>query len=251
MASSNLKNLKDFLEKGNFDFLSDIREGDTNIILANIPVSKIGKRIEKDKTSKHQLKDIQKRVKNELGIKLEILIFKEQEQEEIEIGLSGLLRKELKESFMDSSLSFLPSDYVDVWVSLKKTKSHSSSFDKEKIKEKIVEYLGLFDKNLKQLHWEGSLSEWPSKLAILRQIKILQPAKINELRSQLIRLGFPGITLTWLRKKLDLLRRQEMLLRLEDKSYALTGLGLKVVPHGKNRSSSDIERTLALGRRTW
>lgn len=251
LESSNIKKIREFFEKRKINYFSDFTEKDKGKVLATLPISKLGLRAEKGKLSKRQIHNFQRRVEVELGIEFEIFTFKEKEQEEIEVGLCGLLREIFKDNFIDCSLSFLAADEGDVWVRFKSSLTQSTVIPEREIRRRIADYFKVFGKTLKEVHFEGSFKESPSKMAILRQIKISEPVQINELKSQLVHLGFEGVSLSWLENKLDLLRKQEMLLRSKDRSYALTGLGLKIVPHGKYRTSSDIERVLALGRRKW
>jgi hypothetical protein len=93
--------------------------------------------------------------------------------------------------------------------------------------------------------------ELPSNPMILRCLKKHAPITGDHLAKKL---KLEGLTIPdprWLHKKLDTMRRNGLLVWLKGEKYSLTELALSVVPYGKTRNSSDVERALALGRRKW
>ena len=89
-------------------------------------------------------------------------------------------------------------------------------------------------------------------MELLRILKRLSPATIEQICSYLKSDGLTSSDLSRsISLKLDSLRKKEFLVRNPSGSYALTAYALELVPHGSNRSSSDIERILSLARRKW
>lgn len=101
------------------------------------------------------------------------------------------------------------------------------------------------------VHFLYEADQTPSLVVVLRTVKTAQPCKIQDIRSALIEKGYPLLREEWIQGKLDLLRKKEVIVRQNDGSYCLSQLGLMVTPHGTYRSSSDVERALALGRAKW
>jgi len=91
----------------------------------------------------------------------------------------------------------------------------------------------------------------PSLQMVLRKLKVHAPATIPALMSSMREAGFTVPDSRWLNRCLDRFRKQGLVTKSAEGVFCLTEKALAVVPHGKNRMSSDIERVLALGRRKW
>jgi len=112
-------------------------------------------------------------------------------------------------------------------------------------------YLSAFGFTLGKIHRMGSDKDIPSAIAVLRGLKATSPALPETLSGFLEESGFVVPPERWVDAKLDWLRKQNLVLRRDDGCYVLTEPGLRVVPHGKGSSSSDVQRALALARRKW
>lgn len=91
----------------------------------------------------------------------------------------------------------------------------------------------------------------PAGGAILRAVKTQQPVGLVSLERQLNSQGFKVPRGDWLNHQLDRLRQHGLVLRRRDDLYVLTGQGLQALPGTTNRGSSDIERTMSIGRIKW
>lgn len=92
----------------------------------------------------------------------------------------------------------------------------------------------------------------PGRLTLLTTIKIGQPIAVEELHRRVIELGFGVDSVKWLSHQLDALRKDGLVLRsAEDSMYRLTQNGISVLPAAKGRTSTDVQRCLALARRRW
>ncbi|MBF0556126.1 MAG: hypothetical protein HQK96_16505 [Nitrospirae bacterium] len=119
------------------------------------------------------------------------------------------------------------------------------------IENKVRQFLDLYGINLRYVHWSGIEIKPISFIAILRVIKISSPVNESEISAMLTKKGYSLPQPPWLYKKLEILRNRKLVVRNRNGSYALTTMGLGFVPHNRERSSSDIERALALGRKKW
>ena len=93
--------------------------------------------------------------------------------------------------------------------------------------------------------------EVPSNPMILRGLKVRSPATAEVLAGWLLERNAVIPDLKWLRRKLDTLRRSGLIIRMHNGAYTMTEAGLRVVPHTTSRSSSDVERALALSKTKW
>lgn len=97
----------------------------------------------------------------------------------------------------------------------------------------------------------GESEDLPANPMILRRLKTHAPVTTERLANELRSMRSMVPSVRWLQGKLDTLRKQGLVTRSSEGAYSLTEGGLSVVPHGKQRSSSDVERALAFGRRRW
>lgn len=248
MDFPDIDSLQDFLKKRRAKYITDIklRVSDATA-LVYVSSSAIGKKSGKGKTSIRQLKYLSKAIKKDLRLNTEILIHRGEEQQKFEAGLCALLRDNFGEAVEDCYVSLPEEKFAEIWIDL----TDFSLVNSESLKSKVIEYLELFDKKLRFIHWSGEKKEKPSNPIILRAVKTAAPAEVAEIQKIIEMKGLFVPSSEWLNGKLDLLRKNDMLLRQQDKTYVLTHKGLRLVPHGNFKSSSDIERALALGRRKW
>jgi len=234
------------------NFLTDLRlRASDEMVLVYVPSSQVGKNVGKGKTSKRQMARLKKDLKKQHGLDIEFLIHKSKGEEQVVTGLCALLGKRLGRYMGECFASFPEEDIAEIWVDAKQPVLSSEALSVEGIETAIRDYLQLFNIRLRGLHVSGPEKELPSNVVLLRVIKILAPAELDEIRSKLEGDGFDVGLPKWLEGKLDILRKEGFLLRQKDGSYVLTDVGLRLTPHGAFRSSSDIERALFLGRKKW
>lgn len=240
--------LQDFLKKRQAKYVADIRlRASDGTVLIYVSSSDIGKKAGEGKTSMRQLNYLSRAIKKELKLDAEILIYRGEEQHKFESGLCALLKENFGEAVADCYVSLPEENFAEIWIDLTDFRLANS----DAFRSKIVNYVELFNKKLRFIHWSGAKKEKPSNAAILRAVKTAAPASIDDISQHIELKGLFVPSLEWLNAKLDLLRKNGMLLCQHDKTYVMTDKGLSLVPHGHFRSSSDIERALALGRREW
>jgi hypothetical protein len=246
-----LERIRDFLQERRFSYIEDIhfRTSDDTAIVYILETA-IGTRVTKNTTSKRQLKYLQKAIKEELGINVEFLLHRGAEQDQLEADLNRLFKKNFGRIIRDSFISFPEHNSVEIWLDLEDVPLVRSRLQEDMV-QTAIQYLELFDLKLAGLHLTGLGRELPSKIVILRAVKASAPSTIDDIKRFLESNGFAVPSFPWLNGKLDVLRKNKMLIRQEDGSYVMTEIGLRFVPHGAFRSSSDIERALVLGRKKW
>lgn len=170
---------------------------------------------------------------------------------EIESTLQTALSAKLGDAFVSIMLMDLKPPHVSAVVELNIS---SASFQgtwqqaKETVSDRLQEHrLQLARFQLRQEGWPV-----PQKLAILTSVKVIQPALVDDLERYLLLREFNVESSKWLSHQLDALRKDELVLRSKvDHRYRLTRAGVLLLVGSKRRSSSDVLRALALGRRRW
>lgn len=246
-----IKDVQNFFADRKAKFIAEVRiRPNDGSLVATISNSSIGEKAIDGKTSWRQLTYIRKAIKEEFNTEIEFIISKSEAHGKLEDGLLGVVEKRLPNVVSLCFLSFPKPEFADVWIELSQPES-VTEVSKEMVKGVVEEYLKLTDIEEYTIHWGLGELSLPTTVAILRAIKVTAPAKLDELEINLIENGFCWPSQTWLKNKLDLFRKKGLLIRQQDGSYVLSQETLAKVPHGNFRTSSDVERALALGRRKW
>ena len=251
MHSPEAEKLKEFFKAKRFRFAEEIyvQPGST-VVLVSVPVSALSAKAGFHKISKRKLTSLRQQAANDLGLNIEFVPVKGAIQAQIEAGLNALLQVQFPKQIQEAFLSLRGDGNYDLWF---EPVDSTADVDRtiQEIKPALIEYLRQFDSKLCQIKSTNTEASLPSISAVLRHVKILAPATAAQIYERIKAGGGNMPSLSWLDRKLDTLRKRNLLLRFEDGKYSLTELGLLTVPHSKNRGSSDIERALALGRRRW
>ena len=249
MDSAKVQKVQEYLHGKRMKFVSGVRlRPNSDIVLLVVPESALSKAATADKTSRRQLHFLQKAIKRDLDIHVDFLISKGQAQEELEAGLTALLKLRYPGVAQSCFISSLETGVVEVWLEEKEAKAVELPSDMEVV---FSEYLKVFGLTLGKIHRPGLERELPSALAVLRALKATSPSPPEMVSEFLEGAGFLVPPKRWMDAKLDWLRKQQLILRRQDGCYVMTETGLRLVPHGKGSSSSDVQRALALARRKW
>ncbi|HPE80755.1 MAG TPA: hypothetical protein PKZ35_12185 [Gammaproteobacteria bacterium] len=222
-----------------------IRQND-DVVLLTVPVENIGRTSGAGKTSKRQLTYLTKAISEEFGAEAVIIYDQGDQFSQIETALCAALKKQYGEHIASVVLSLESMDRAVAWIECQSDDSPTGEIEKL-----VSEFMSLMGVEKVDVHFLYEADQTPSLVVVLRTVKTAQPCKIQDIRSALIEKGYPLLREEWIQGKLDLLRKKEVIVRQNDGSYCLSQLGLMVTPHGTYRSSSDVERALALGRAKW
>jgi hypothetical protein len=247
--SSDFTKLHNFLREHGVDFVSDVKISHSAEIHFALFVSAdhVSAKSGKGVTSHRQMKLLQQAAKAETGLVVEWIVTPGQEAAAMEASIQQLIEVNhpgVVQAVYISSPKITP---ISVWVETKTTlDSRLQSLLKALIKQ-FLDLYGIAD----PLLMFGDSVNLPSNPTIMRKLKIHGPLTPEQFVEVLVsaRLVIPN--LRWLQTRLDAFRKQGFVIRSPEGKYSLTEPGLDLVPFGKNRSSSDVERALALGRRKW
>ncbi len=248
--SSKVEGVRELLAARGLDFVSRIEHSNSpppDLVLF-VPGSRVSAEAGKGKTSRRQLAALARSIQESFGLTVEWLLFQSPEDETLEQDLSALLEHRFPATVGHLSVSGAGLPQPTVWV--ERVPGRKPTIEPEQIRKVVAEFFELYRLGSPGVVFNDEAPE-PTGPLILRVIKQHSPTDPELLEECLRARGFwvpkPGA----LAAKLDLLRKKGLVSRLEDGSYVLTEEALQIVPHGRYRSSSDIERALALAKRKW
>lgn len=244
----NVVDIKNYLISQNriFDFDVRLRPSDQTILLY-VPQRKLSLKANKNFTSIRQLNNLKKKLFEKYSRQAEVILVQDDTQQELEAGFYQILNRKFNERIISLYISFREGNFVDAFIEISEINEHLQY----EITEHFDNVLSGADLHLGEIHWLGSPSDLPTQIALLRMLKILQPISLHEFTTE-IQKEYSSVTEKWLNRKLDHLRKKRFIMRQKvDGSYALTDMGLRSTPAGSRKTSSDVDRALAFGRRKW
>jgi hypothetical protein len=247
--SSRIDELKQFLADKTFGFISEIRPSYSGKFHFTIFVSadRVSRRAGKGLTSEAQLSLVARAIKEELDLEIQWVITPSDQADALEAALRKLIEQRYPHAVASIYISSPKIAPVSVWVEMRREVERLPT--QNALETIVKEFFDLFD--VKEVAVICESDHVPTDPMILRRIKKSAPVKISELAGDFQAQGFVIPNERWLNSRLDRLRKKGLLIRSAEGTYVLSEAGTRTVPHNRNRSSSDIERALALGRRKW
>jgi hypothetical protein len=218
----------------------------TNTLILDIPADRVAQSAGAGKTSRRQLAHLRGSLERDHKMSVLIAFRSSQQLTEIELGLNGLLQRVFPGKVSSFVASFPNDTTADAYVFLGEGVDDALS---AAMQELITAHLTDAGFSALSVHLLRSEKPKPTLAAILRSVKLLAPVKLSDLIRHLDIRGFSCPDERWLAAKLDVVRKRSLVVRSAAGKYALTTEGMAVVPYSKSRTSSDVERMLALARR--
>lgn len=239
--------IKEYLKEGNRFFVEDVRYRPSDgVLLLYVPRIYVADRASKTSTSVRQLQNIAKNLKDKYSADVVIIYTLSKSHQELEASLYEVLNFRFDNKILTFFISFLGDGTIESWIEV----SGLNDDLKTKIETFYRNALDGASHKVGKVHWLSSQDDLPTKLALLRIVKSHQPISVGEFLGRL-REEYVEVDEKWLKRSLDQLRKKEFVHWQRPGEYVLTYDGLGAVPTGNRRSSSDIERALALGRKKW
>lgn len=243
--SVSVERLTNFLAQRKATYVAKVRINEVaGIASLEIYADKIAEKTAKGFTSKRQINNLRKAIQEEFGLDAFVSIQSTREQRSLETGLQGVLLVKFRNDIQDVLVSFPTPDTAVVWVS-----TINIEFDDAGIRDTTIAFLNDVGIRCESMTFILPAASEASMPAILRGLKIVSPATPAALKEHLTKNGHYCPSEKWLVGKLDHARKNKLVVRNDNGSYALTHLGLMVVPYSRTRKSSDVERMLYLARR--
>ena len=242
-----LKKIEEYIEGCQLGFVEAVRlRKYEDTIVLYIPKGKLGASVAAGNTSERQIEVLRRELAAQFSCDVEVILTRSDEDAELEAGFFRILNRRFNNRLESFQSSFSVDGFVNSWIEAPSI-SHKERGDVEGFLSDLLCSASL---KMGEVHWLGELGELPGALAIIRAIKIMQPVAVKELAVRLRR-SYGGVSEQWLSRTLDKLRKKGVVCWQSKGGYALPAKTLTITPAGAQRSSSDIERALALGRRKW
>lgn len=248
--SSKLPILKEFFSARGIDFISNIEPGRTPQIdfIVSVSGDRIAELAGRGQISHRQMVLLQTLVKKHTGFNIEWVVTPSERSNSIEGALLELIELKHPRSVSGIFISAFNKSPVSVWIERHSENTKPPELnDLQVLIEQFLMLYGIRDPFVT----DGVGANLPSTPVILRRIKVHAPITTDALAQILQSEGLSLPDSRWLQRNLDRLRKQALLSRSKAGKYCLTEKALGVVPRSRNRTSSDVERALALGRRKW
>jgi len=189
------------------------------------------------------LKKIEEDLKTQ-GVTLEFFL-SDNKSQDVEGGLRATLLHSFGQDIRNVFLS-IDKKSARVWLDPKR---ELTSATLTAIQEKTKIYFKEVDLELSSL-LTTSNEGLPGKIACLKAMRQLSPVSLADLHAELIRREFSIPSEDWLRRRLDVLRKNGLIVRMADSNYSLSQLALAKLGTKKTRDSPDVSKLLALARKS-
>lgn len=247
--SHNVSEIQAFLNAREASFVSAVRLNEmSRTVLLEIPRDRVRNTSGNGFTSKRQLTFIARALEQRFDLRVLTAFRDSQQLTDLEAGLRAMLTRRFPGLVVDARMSFPTSDHALVWVALGIAPDATTADVKDHVTNFLVESQIVCD----GIEFLSPALPEPSTTAILRTVKILAPVDLDGITADLRKRGMPSPSDRWLAGRLDGARKRGLVVRQQSGTYVLTAAGLQVVPHSRSKSSSDIDRMLAMAkRRQW
>lgn len=235
-----------YLAEGKRSYVADVhmRASDGTILLY-VPSELIADKVGPGKTSLRQLNNLAAIISDKFSSKVVVVQMESESHRELELSLRRLLNERFEGRIQSLYVSSTGDGVADCWVELDALPGELES----ELAQYLQELLNMLELDIGELFWLSAPSTMPSVLALLRYVKEHQPISARDLVGKFE--PESRVTEQKIAHVMDSLRRKGLVLWQRPGLYSLTVEGLAAVPRGLSRSSSDIARALALGRRKW
>jgi len=180
---------------------------------------------------------------SDLGFSIDFILIDEESrdlEESLRASLLGTFPNDVRNSFFAAAKGG-----PQAWIEFKRQPDVETT-------RRLAEHLSKFA----ELFSLPSLSMTPigeantaTKIEILSVIRQLAPVDLPSLMKELTTLGHDVPSPDWTNRRLDALRKSNLVLRRRDGAYVLTKEALAKLGTSKRRGSPDIRRLLAIARR--
>lgn len=244
------KQLISFVNERGASFVSSARYiSANNTLILDIDAESIGDTVGPNRTSRRQISFLSSAIKKRFQVRVIVSLRAGKILTDLESGLKAVLQRRYPNNYSGLVASFPSTNRAAVWISLEALVDSETD---QSIRRTVLEFLDHAGIHSVDIEIASPSLPAPSTVAILRSLKRLAPVDLNTLMKDLADRRLPCPSAKWLSQKLDGARKRGLVVYMTDHRYTLTVDGLGLVPTSKSRSSSDIDRVLALARRkTW
>ncbi|MDO9317559.1 MAG: hypothetical protein Q7V56_05095 [Gammaproteobacteria bacterium] len=237
----------DILDSALKSMISEVRIRDSDgAIVLYLPENKVAEKVSPGFTSIRQLKNVERKLSKKFSKEVVVVFTLSSDHLEIESAIFTILKTKYPDRVLSLLFSADSEKKFNAWIEF----IEPSDDLKRELESYLQSVFETIELSLGDITWISFNSDSPTVPFLLRLLKTVQPVSAEMLFIKL-HIEYPGITERWLRNKLDQMRKKKLLVREQAGTYVLTYDALSTVPAGANRSSSDLNRALDLGRRKW
>nr|WP_067286146.1 hypothetical protein [Marinobacterium profundum] len=245
--SEDLSIVKSFLSRKKFPYVREVKTNPLSgkvVIYVSFDIT--SKEYKNNTASNRQISYLKRRIFKDLEIDIET------------IKIEGANHQDLEDSFLTIIHQDFPHSVESISITGERDRQtiiiETGNFPIDKkieIERKVKELINLSSLKPENILWVSPEKTKPTKAFILKKIKILQPISLDDLNVEINLHELFYCDPKWLNSMLDNLRKKKFITRSKNAGYSLTALGIEIVPAGTSRTSSDIERALAISKKKW
>lgn len=192
-----------------------------------------------------------RRVMSDLGLPVEIAQFSAKTDTRSSAALAQVLEPLLGDNLIEIGVSTPTPNNAEVIVFVHDLRRAESGDLYKRAAAKAAEFLKPYELRLEKFFFNELADGLPSGFQILRLIYTNAPIDFGALSEKLSAEHTPAPSENWLKRQLDSLLRSNKVMWQPPGSYVATSEGIADLPARKGRTSPDIARALAFGKRRW
>lgn len=192
-----------------------------------------------------------RRVMSDLGLPIEVAQFSAKTDTRSSAALAQVLEPLLGDNLIEIGVSTPTPASAEVIVFVHDLRRTESGDLHKRVVTKVTEFLKPYELRLEKFFFNELADGVPSGFQILRLIYTHAPVDLAVLSEKLTGEQTPAPSENWLKRQLDSLLRSNKIMWQPPGSYVATSEGIADLPARKGRTSPDIARALAMGKRAW
>ena len=192
-----------------------------------------------------------RRVMSDLGLPVQVAQFSGKTDTRSSAALAQVLEPLLGDNLIEIGVSTPSPVTAEVIVFVHDLRRTEGDDLHKRAATKASEFLKPYELRLEKFFFNELADGVPSGFQILRLIYTHAPVDLVALSEALAAEQTPAPSENWLKRQLDSLIRSNKVMWQPPGNYVATSEGIADLPARKGRTSPDIARALAFGKRTW
>jgi hypothetical protein len=192
---------------------------------------------------------LERRIGKDLGIAVQIAQFSNRTDEVTAAALLQVIEPLMQGNVFDVGVAASSNNGVEVIIFVNDVLI-AKHFEEIAL-DKVREFFKSYDLTVDGCYINELADGVPTLFQIIRLIYTYAPMELVRLDEELKREQIPPPSLNWLKRQLDHLVRENIVVWQRPGNYSPTAAALALLPKRQGASSPDVKRVLALARRKW
>ena len=202
----NIEEIKSYLVNKKKNYVTDVRiRSSDETIMLYVSQDRVSSKVKSGLTSSRQLNNLKKDITQKFSSNAEVILFQNDAQKELESGFYQILSRKFDGQIISLYISFRDKSVVDGFIEVANLTAQLQT----EISEHFNSILKDTELQLGSLYWLDSPADFPTIVALLRILKVLQPVSLKELIIE-IQKDYSSVSDKWLNHKLDQLRKKRI-----------------------------------------